>query len=122
MATRADYSWVGPSNLFPNATTVPAKPGDVIILWGTGFGATNPAVPAGMIPSTAIAGKVGNLVKPPSVLIGGVTAIRIHPVSAILASAMRATLWVVCGMCVVGFFSVSPGFQSPSGVYINPTQ
>src|SRR5207247_11054884 len=89
VATRADYSWVGPSNLFPNATTVPATPGDVIILWGTGFGATNPAVPAGMIPSTAIAGKVGNLVKPPSVLIGGVTA---KVISAVL-SPQNAVLY-----------------------------
>ena len=29
-------------------TTVPAKPGDVIILWGTGFGPTTPAAPAGI--------------------------------------------------------------------------
>ena len=57
VATRADYSWVGPPNLFPNATTVPAKPGGVIILWGTGFGATNPAVPAGIIPASAIPAK-----------------------------------------------------------------
>jgi uncharacterized protein (TIGR03437 family) len=27
---------------------VPAAPGDVIILWGTGFGPTSPAGPAGM--------------------------------------------------------------------------
>ena len=46
----------------------------MIILWGTGFGATNPAVPAGTIPTTAIPGKVGNVIKPPSVLIGGITA------------------------------------------------
>ena len=29
-------------------TTVPAKPGDVIILWGTGFGPTTPAAPVGV--------------------------------------------------------------------------
>jgi uncharacterized protein (TIGR03437 family) len=28
-------------------TTVPAAPGDVIILWGTGFGPTSPSAPAG---------------------------------------------------------------------------
>jgi uncharacterized protein (TIGR03437 family) len=27
---------------------VPAKPGDVIILWGTGFGPTTPAAPVGV--------------------------------------------------------------------------
>ena len=30
-------------------TTVPAKPGDVIILWGTGFGPTSPVAPAGVV-------------------------------------------------------------------------
>jgi len=29
--------------------TVAAKPGDVVILWGTGFGATNPNTPAGVV-------------------------------------------------------------------------
>ena len=29
--------------------TVAAKPGDVLILWGTGFGPTNPATPAGVV-------------------------------------------------------------------------
>jgi uncharacterized protein (TIGR03437 family) len=34
--------------------TVPAKPGEVIILWGTGFGPTDPPAPAGFdTPSTA---------------------------------------------------------------------
>jgi uncharacterized protein (TIGR03437 family) len=31
------------------AGTVAAKPNDVLILWGTGFGPTNPAVPAGVV-------------------------------------------------------------------------
>ena len=32
---------------FSGVATVPAKPGDVIILWGTGFGPTNPIAPFG---------------------------------------------------------------------------
>jgi uncharacterized protein (TIGR03437 family) len=37
----------------PPIHTVPAAPGDVIIFWGTGFGATSPAAPAGAeTPST----------------------------------------------------------------------
>jgi uncharacterized protein (TIGR03437 family) len=48
-ATRPDYSLVGPPNLFPGVTTIPARPGDVVILWATGFGPTSPsAVPAGI--------------------------------------------------------------------------
>jgi uncharacterized protein (TIGR03437 family) len=33
--------------------TAPAKPGEVIILWGTGFGPTSPSAPAGLeVPSS----------------------------------------------------------------------
>jgi uncharacterized protein (TIGR03437 family) len=38
---------------YPSLTTVPAKPGEAIILWGTGFGPTNPATPFGVaLPSS----------------------------------------------------------------------
>jgi uncharacterized protein (TIGR03437 family) len=48
VATRVDFSLAAKTGLFPGLATVPASPGDVIILWGTGFGPTNPAVPAGI--------------------------------------------------------------------------
>jgi uncharacterized protein (TIGR03437 family) len=41
VAQHADNSYVTP--------TAPARPGEVIILWGTGFGPANPAVPAGQV-------------------------------------------------------------------------
>jgi uncharacterized protein (TIGR03437 family) len=40
-----DYALVGPAAI---SGTIAAKPGDLIVLWGTGFGATNPPVPAGV--------------------------------------------------------------------------
>jgi uncharacterized protein (TIGR03437 family) len=46
----------------------PAKPGDTVSLFGTGFGATNPATVAGEIPSA-----LATLTNPVSVEIGGVT-------------------------------------------------
>jgi uncharacterized protein (TIGR03437 family) len=49
--------------------TVAAKPGDTVVLWGTGFGATNPAVAAG----TAVGGAPA-AVTAPTVTIGGVSA------------------------------------------------
>jgi uncharacterized protein (TIGR03437 family) len=53
VATRQDFSFAVKNGTFSVATT-PAKPGDVIILWGTGFGPTVPAAPAGVqIPSDA---------------------------------------------------------------------
>ena len=47
VATRPDYSFVANPSTFSVATTA-AKPGEVIILWGTGFGPTTPAAPIGM--------------------------------------------------------------------------
>ena len=48
VATRQDFTWAVANGTFSGVTTVPAKPGDVIILWGTGFGPTSPAAPAGV--------------------------------------------------------------------------
>jgi uncharacterized protein (TIGR03437 family) len=48
VATRQDYSYAVKAGTFAGATTVPAKPGDVLILWATGFGPTNPAPPSGV--------------------------------------------------------------------------
>lgn len=53
VATRQDYSYAVKAGTFQGVTTVPAKPGDVLILWGTGFGPTSPAVSSGVVvPST----------------------------------------------------------------------
>lgn len=52
VATHEDFTWAVANGTFPGTTTVPAKPGETIILWGTGFGATTPAVPAGVIVPT----------------------------------------------------------------------
>jgi uncharacterized protein (TIGR03437 family) len=55
VASRQDFSLAVKNGTFPGTTTVAAKPGEVIILWGTGFGPTTPAAPAGVqIPADAI--------------------------------------------------------------------
>jgi uncharacterized protein (TIGR03437 family) len=52
VATRQDYSLAVKDGTFPGLTTTPAKPGDIIILWGTGLGPTSPSVPVGIeVPS-----------------------------------------------------------------------
>jgi uncharacterized protein (TIGR03437 family) len=54
VATRQDYSYAVKAGTFAGATTVAAKPGDVVILWATGFGPTNPAAPSGVsVPGNA---------------------------------------------------------------------
>ncbi|HEX5229852.1 MAG TPA: IPT/TIG domain-containing protein [Bryobacteraceae bacterium] len=53
VATRQDFSFVAKAGTFAGATTIPAKPGDVVILWATGFGPTIPATPIGSaVPGT----------------------------------------------------------------------
>jgi uncharacterized protein (TIGR03437 family) len=65
----ADYSYVGQPNLLPGAPTTPAVLGEAIILWGTGFGPSNPPTPAGQLVTQSLA--LANAV---TVLIGGTEA------------------------------------------------
>ncbi len=67
VATHADFSLVGPATLYPGQTT-PAKRGETITLWGTGFGATSAPVVAGATTQS------GTLTPPPAVSIGGLQA------------------------------------------------
>jgi uncharacterized protein (TIGR03437 family) len=62
-----DWAAVADPSAVPG--TVAAKPGDLVVLWGTGFGATNPTVPAG----TTVSG-APPVVTAPSVTVGGVPA------------------------------------------------
>ena len=68
-------AFVGPTDLFggaplPNGLEIrPAKPGDIIQLFGTGFGPTNPKVPSGMIPTA-----VAELADEVTVTVGGLPA------------------------------------------------
>ena len=71
MATRQDFSLAVKNGTFPGTTTVPAKPGDVIILWGTGFGPTSPSTPVGVEVPSSTAYNTANAV---SVTVGGKTA------------------------------------------------
>jgi protocatechuate 3,4-dioxygenase beta subunit len=48
-AVRADGAYIAPAGLIDGITTVSAQPNDHISLFGTGFGPTNPEVPAGQV-------------------------------------------------------------------------
>ncbi len=61
-----DYALVGNPNAIPG--TIAAHPGDVLILWATGFGPTSPATPAGIVVTGAPA-----VTMLPTVTVGGVT-------------------------------------------------
>ena len=49
VATHLDFSVAAKAGTFSGLTTIPAKPGETIILWGTGLGPTTPAAPVGSL-------------------------------------------------------------------------
>jgi uncharacterized protein (TIGR03437 family) len=61
-------AYIGAAGLIPGATFTPAKPGDYITLFATGFGATKPSFPPGVLPSG-----VASVTAPVTVKFGGVT-------------------------------------------------
>ena len=63
----ADYGLVGKVGLYPAST--PAKPGEIVILYGTGFGLTNPPLPTGRVIT-----EPARLASPVQVRIGGLPA------------------------------------------------
>jgi uncharacterized protein (TIGR03437 family) len=70
VATTQTYSLAVKNGTFAGVTTTPAKPGDVIILWGTGFGPTTPSPPVGVeVPSTSTYNAA-----PVTVTMGGISA------------------------------------------------
>jgi uncharacterized protein (TIGR03437 family) len=68
-AAHADNSPGGPPNYVQGVNSTPFKEGEIIVLYGSGFGATNPAVPKGQLISTALP-----LATTPTVIIGGLAA------------------------------------------------
>ena len=94
---------------------VGAKPGDVLILWGTGFGPTTPSVPAGIVvPSAAPTATL------PAVTIGGVNVpVLGAALSPGLAGVYQVAIQVPAGIppgdallkATIG------GFPTPDNVY-----
>ena len=62
VATHADGSLIGPTT---TTGATPAAPGETIVLYGTGFGVTNPAAPEGKLITTALP-----LATPPTITVG----------------------------------------------------
>jgi uncharacterized protein (TIGR03437 family) len=57
-------------NNSPIGTTSPAQPGEEIVLWGTGFGSTNPPAASGQLIAAPV-----ELAKTVTVTVGGVPAL-----------------------------------------------
>jgi uncharacterized protein (TIGR03437 family) len=68
-AVRSDGAYTGPAGLVEGVTTVPARPNDVVLMYGTGFGPTDPDVPPGQVFQGS-----ANLVNPFTIRIGNQNA------------------------------------------------
>jgi uncharacterized protein (TIGR03437 family) len=69
LGTHASGVLLGKTGLLPSATTTPAAPGETIVIYGTGMGATAPALIPGTLPPEAV-----SLATRPTVTIGGAKA------------------------------------------------
>jgi uncharacterized protein (TIGR03118 family) len=109
-----NVSLVGSSTLFPNGLATPAQPGETIVMYGTGFGPTNPAVPDGQIVSGAF-----NVANQVTISIDNVPA---QIVSAVLSQAgLYQFNVVVPPLALNGDLLVTAqvgGYSSPGSVYL----
>lgn len=109
-----DNAYIGTPSLGPQ--WLAAKPGDTLILWGTGFGPTNPAVPPGTTASAP-----ASTAESVTVVIGGVNA-------PVLGAALSPGLAGVYQGAIQVPPGVSPGdasvkasiarYSSPDNVHI----
>jgi uncharacterized protein (TIGR03437 family) len=116
VATHLDYTIAAKNGTFSGLTTVPAKPGEVITLWGTGFGPTNPAVPAGQEP-TIQAAPTQN---PVTVTLGGTTVPVLGAVLSSYAAVYQIAIQIPESM-PDGDFPIQAsvdGMQSPGNVVL----
>lgn len=118
VATTPSFSYVAAAGTFSGITSAPAKPGDTIILWGTGFGPTNPAYPQGQITPTNATYNTSSL---PTVTINNVPATvsgaalapgfaGLYQVAIQVPSSLGAGTWPV--VATIG------GTSSPSGMML----
>lgn len=81
-AVRVDGSYVGPENLVVGAVTTPARPGDVISLFGAGFGPVDAEIPKGVMipvpPALLRSMRINVGAAPVEVPYGGVTSAGLY--------------------------------------------
>ncbi len=116
VATHLDYSIAAKNGTFSGLTTVPAKPGDVITLWGTGFGPTNPSVPAGQEPT--VAGPPTQ--NPVTVTLGGTAVPVLGAVLSSYAAVYQIAIQIPASMSDGDYPIVATvsGAQSPASSFL----
>lgn len=122
-ATHPDGVAVGKPNLIPGGNFRPAKPGQAISLWGTGFGPTKEPIPPGRIvtrpsehlnfPQVMIGSVMAN-VPFAGVTIAGVTQVNVV-IPASLPSGDHPILLIVGGIQVQTGLSLTVDAAPPQG-------
>jgi uncharacterized protein (TIGR03118 family) len=109
-----NVSLIGPTTLFPYGLATPAQPGEEIVIYGTGFGPTNPPVADGKLVSAPL--QISNSV---TIWIDNVQA---QVVSAVLTEAGLYQFNVVvppaAGNGDLLLMAQVGGFSSPGSVYV----
>ena len=119
IATRQDYTYAVKNGTIAGLATTPAKPGDVLILWGTGFGFTNPvALPGSVTPSDttystvqSIAVTINNV---PATVYGAALApgfAGLYQVAIQVPASLSNGDWPLVA-------TTQDGFSSPTGVIL----
>jgi len=108
------YAFIGPAGLLGSgAATKPATPGEIMVLYATGLGATNPAYPAGQIIQSPIllASSLQVLIGgfPATIQFAGITGAGLYQLNVVVPSLPTGDASIVLN---VG------GAQSPSQVFI----
>ena len=119
VATRQDFSWAVKNGTFTGVATVPAKPGDVIILWGTGFGPTTPVAPIGMLVPSDQTYSTSTL---PTVTINNISATVYGAALAPGFAGLYQVAIQVPSFLTDGDYPIQAsigGVQSPSGIVLS---
>jgi uncharacterized protein (TIGR03437 family) len=116
VATHADYTWAVKDGTFAGTTTVPAKPAEIITLWGTGFGPTNPLVPAGQVPNVQAPQTQANV----GVNLGGVLVPMLGAVLSPYPAVYQLAIQIPASMADGSYPLVVSinGVQSPSNILL----
>jgi uncharacterized protein (TIGR03437 family) len=97
VAQHSDYTRVGKTGLFPNQAagyTTPAKAGETVILYGTGFGSTSPSIAPGIITD-----KIYPVSPLPTATIGGKTAtVQFAGLIPLLSQVFQVNITIPAGL------------------------
>jgi uncharacterized protein (TIGR03437 family) len=96
-ARHADGTLVGKSNMLPGVFSLPAKPGEIIALYGTGFGPTNPMLP------------IANLVTTPAPLAACETSWP-YPAVVMIGTPLSSATWAAtqyAGLVESGLYQIN---------------